>query len=198
MIARLAAAAFSILAATSCALADDASGCAKFKWSVAREQGWFATSLKPVASGASVTLAPESYQLALAVDAAKGFPVAPERAPKPGAYAGLINLASLSAGVYQITLSDEAWIDVAQNGALVKSKDFSGQKECPGVRKSVRFDLKAAPAIVEISNASGAEIRLGHRARAIAPFRNSKPRRDRESPAPAHRVPRCRRGSPSA
>jgi hypothetical protein len=164
MIKRLAATAFTILAMTFCALAEDASGCGKFKWSVARELGWFATNLKPVDSGATVALAPESYQLALAAGAAAGFPVTPERAPKPNTYAGLINLGSLSAGVYQITLSDEAWIDVAQNGALVKSQDFSGQKNCPGIRKSVRFDLKAAPATVEISNAPSDAIHL-----AIAP-----------------------------
>ena len=51
-------------------------------------------------------------------------------------------------------MSEEAWIDVAENGALVKSSDFSGQKDCPGVRKSVRFQLAAGSATVEISNAN--------------------------------------------
>ena len=68
------------------------------------------------------------------------------------------------AGLYQITLSDEAWIDVVENGARVKSSDFSGQKACPGVRKSVRFDLAAGPATLQISNSESPKINL-----AIAP-----------------------------
>jgi hypothetical protein len=68
------------------------------------------------------------------------------------------------AGLYEITLSDEAWIDVVQGGASVKSSDFSGQKNCPGVRKSVRFPLAAGAATVEISNAASAAIQV-----AIAP-----------------------------
>ena len=51
-----------------------------------------------------------------------------------------------------MTLSDEGWVDVVQNGARVKSSDFSGQKTCPGVRKSVRFTLAAGPAQLQISN----------------------------------------------
>ena len=53
---------------------------------------------------------------------------------------------------------------VVQSGASIKSSDFSGQKNCPGVRKSVRFDLAAGPATVQISNAPSASIQL-----AIAP-----------------------------
>ena len=68
------------------------------------------------------------------------------------------------AGVYEITLSDEAWVDVVQNGARVKSSDFSGQKNCPGVRKSVRFTLASGAATVQISNAASASIQV-----AIAP-----------------------------
>jgi len=164
MLKRLAAATLSVLAANASAHADEASACDKFKWSLAREQAWFATSPKPVESGPSIALAPASYELALVLDSAARFPIAPERAPKPNTYDGLVNLVDVPDGVYQITLSDEAWIDVAQNGALVKSQDFSGRKDCPGIRKSVRFDLKAGPAIVEISDAPRSNIRL-----AIAP-----------------------------
>ena len=78
--------------------------------------------------------------------------------------AGIVRTTIDRAGLYQITLSDEAWVDVVQNGARVKSSDFSGQKACPGVRKSVRFDLAAGPATLQISNAESAKINL-----AIAP-----------------------------
>src|SRR5271169_5529257 len=84
---------------------------------------------------------------------------------KPGAFGGVLKISGLpKAGLYEITLSDEAWVDVVQNGASVKSSDFSGQKNCPGVRKSVRFPLAAGSATVQISNAASAAIQL-----AIAP-----------------------------
>ena len=39
-------------AAIGGAKADDASGCEKFKWSIAHERAWFAAGAKPVAAGA--------------------------------------------------------------------------------------------------------------------------------------------------
>ena len=149
----------------SAARAQDSAGCDKFKWSVARERAWFAAGAKPVAAGADLALAEEGYAVALLPDEAAGFVVPPERAPKPGAFGGVLKISALpKAGLYEVTLSDEAWVDVVQNGASVKSSDFSGQKNCPGVRKSVRFPLAAGAATVQISNASSATIQL-----AIAP-----------------------------
>ena len=122
--------------------------CEHFKWSVARELGWFAAPSPPrdghVAPGAG-------YALTLAKDVT--LPVAPQRAPKPGSFAAVLAAPKLAPGLYQITLSAEAWVDVAQNGKLVKSSDFSGQRDCAGVRKSVRFPLGDGAATIEISNA---------------------------------------------
>jgi hypothetical protein len=58
------------------------------------------------------------------------------------------------AGVYQVTLSDEAWIDVIQDGHFLPSKAHSGKKGCPGMRKSVRFDFQAAPIVLQLSDVS--------------------------------------------
>ncbi|WP_296707335.1 hypothetical protein [Rhodoblastus sp.] len=119
----------------------------------------------PVASGASVSLGDRAFAVALKPVEAAGFVMEPERAPKPGTFGAVLRFDSVDkAGAYQITLSNEAWIDVVQGGARVKSTAFSGQKACPGVRKSVRFDLIAGPLIVEISNAESDTIAL-----AIAP-----------------------------
>jgi hypothetical protein len=52
---------------------------------------------------------------------------------------------------YRITLSQGAWIDVVQEGREVKSSAFSGATGYDGVRKSVKFELAAAPFIIEIS-----------------------------------------------
>ena len=131
--------------------------CDHFKWSVAREVGWFKAPAALPAEGG--TAAPGAgYALTLAKDVK--LPVAPERAPSKDTYAGVVSAPKLEPGRYHVTLSAEAWIDVAQNGALVKSNDFSGQRDCPGVRKSVQFDLAGGPTTIEISNASAPEINL--------------------------------------
>jgi len=160
MFMRAIAAAFFLAAAIGGAAAQDTSGCNKFKWSIAREREWFAASPKPVEAGADLALAETAYTVALVADDAAGFVSPPERAPKPGAYGGVLKTAVAKPGLYQITLSDEAWIDVVQNGARVKSSDFSGQKSCPGVRKSVRFTLAAGPTTLQVSNADAAKITL--------------------------------------
>ena len=154
-----------VVSVASTARAQDATGCDKFKWSIARERAWFAVGAKPVAAGADLTLAEQGYAVALVPDESAGFVAPPERAPKPGAFGGVLKISGLpKAGLYEITLSEEAWVDVVQSGASVKSSDFSGQKNCPGVRKSVRFPLAAGPATVQISNVASAAIQL-----AIAP-----------------------------
>jgi hypothetical protein len=153
-----------LAAAIGGARADDASGCEKFKWSIARERAWFAASPKAVAAGADISAGDGGYAVSLVAGGAAGFAVPPERAPKAGTFGGVVKTSIDKAGLYQITLSDEAWIDVVQNGASVKSAGFSGQRACPGVRKSVRFNLAAGPATLQISNAESAKIDL-----AVAP-----------------------------
>ena len=129
--------------------------CAHFKWSVEKERQTFATATPmPAESGTAEVGKP--YALTLAKGLA--LPVAPERPPRKDSYAAFVTVPKLDAGLYQVTLSGEAWIDVAQNGARIKSSDFSGQRDCPGVRKSVRFSLGSGPATVEISNSSAPEI----------------------------------------
>ena len=54
-------------------------------------------------------------------------------------------------GIYQITLSDEAWVDVVQNGRYARSVGSTGRSDCPGVRKSVRLDLDASPLVLQFS-----------------------------------------------
>jgi hypothetical protein len=139
------------------ARAQDSTGCDKFKWSIARERGWFATGAKPVAAGGEVTL-DQGFEVALAPVDSLHFVAPPERASKAGTFGGVLEIAIPKAGAYDVTLSAEAWVDVVQNGAIVKSADFSGQKNCPGVRKSVRFNLAAGDAKLQISNAEAAKI----------------------------------------
>ena len=139
-------------------------GCDKHKWSVERELAWFAANPEPVSAGGELKGADRGYAVTLLAGDAAGFVVAPERAPKAGTFGGVFKIALDKPGAYEVTLSAEAWVDVAQNGARMKSIAFSGQKNCPGVRKSVKFALAAGATSLQISNADSDKLML-----AIAP-----------------------------
>ena len=141
-----------ILIGSLIAVAPASADCDHFKWSVAREVGWFKGSPTPMPAESGEATTGTAYALTLAKDIK--LPYLPERAPGKDTYTAVVKVPKLEPGVYQITLSGEAWVDVAENDLLVKSSDFSGQKDCPGVRKSVRFNLASGPATIQISNAS--------------------------------------------
>jgi hypothetical protein len=155
--------ALALVAACAAAEAQEGAACDKFKWSVARERGWF-SDLASVESGA-VIVASRGYAVALQPTDALVFHVTPERPSRPDTFGATLDVANVGGpGLYQITLSDDAWLDVVQEGARLQSVAFTGQKDCPGARKSVRFSLKAGGLTVQISNAPAAAINL-----AIAP-----------------------------
>jgi hypothetical protein len=162
---KLALAAALMLALTGAgAQAQEKDACDHFKWSVARERGWFAGEVKPAAAGATIVVG-QAYGVVLEPADSIVFRLPPERPLKPGGFGATLEVANIDRpGLYQITLSDEAWIDVIQGEAKLKSVGFTGQKDCPGLRKSVRFNLAAGPLSVQISDATRDAIGL-----AIAP-----------------------------
>ncbi len=104
-----------LVVATGVAWAD----CDHFKWSVARELSLFKDAPEPVEAGAAAAL-DHAYAVTLKPNESAGFPVPPERGPKPGTFGGVLNLASVdSAGLYDVTVSEEAWVDVVQAGTRV-------------------------------------------------------------------------------
>ncbi len=129
--------------------------CDHFKWSVADDVAAFKASPAPLPAEGGRAEAGKAYLLALNADVK--FPVEPQRAPKPGTFGAVVTVANLAAGTYKATLSKEAWIDVVENGGIVRSSGFSGQTDCPAVRKTVRFQLAAGSALVQISNAKDGE-----------------------------------------
>jgi hypothetical protein len=143
-----------------------ASACDHFAWSISREKAWFAAKLASTPSGERVGKSDEGFLLALKPTKTIEFFLAPERMPKPDSFSGYVFIGGVPApGLYQVTLSDEAWVDVFENGTRLKSTAFTGQKDCPGVRKSVRFDLTpGAPVTIQISNSAKDSIKV-----AIAP-----------------------------
>jgi len=155
------AAILALLVATP-ALAQEPVGCDKFKWPLDQERKLLA-SAAPVASGAEVAQplgAAVAISLAPLSDAK--LPQPPSRAPKkPDSYAGFVRVpAPPKAGTYRVTLSQGAWIDVVRDGHDVKSVAFSGVTGCEGIRKSVKFELTAAPFTVELTGSPANTIAL--------------------------------------
>lgn len=138
-------------------------GCENFKWPVTRERAALTkVDLIKLASGNDLTGAlPIAAILDLRPAADAKLPSAPERAPKPDTFAGFITIKSIpTGGLYTISLSGGAWVDVVQNGAFLKPKAFSGVTGCEGIRKSMKFDLAAGQATIQVSGVSEASIKL--------------------------------------
>lgn len=134
----------------------DASGCAKFKWSVERERSAFATpGLHAIEPGRPLPGIMDPAIVPLQPVADVKFERPPGRAPKDGTFGAVVKTPPFAvAGSYQITTSDEVWIDVIQDGRELKPKAFTGGRDCPAVRKSLRFDVAAGQATLQMSGAT--------------------------------------------
>ena len=167
--ARLAALAFAVgVCSVDLGAADDAqqrgpepkdqgsSGCDSFAWPITRERAWFDDAkLARRASGARLSRVDRAVELSLLPTKNVRFFLAPERAPGPDRYGGEVTFFGVPRpATYQVTLSDEAWIDVFENGVRLKPTSSTGAKDCAGVRRSVRFQL--APGDLVLIQLSGA------------------------------------------
>ena len=151
-----------LIALLSPAAAED--GCEKFAWSVARDRAAFSAPDKStIAAGETlVALPPAALVIRLQPGAQANFEMPPERKPRIETWhGGMVRLPALAKpGIYQITLSDDAWIDVIQNGSYARSVGSTGRSDCPGVRKSVRLDLDASPVVLQVSGVSADTIAI--------------------------------------
>ena len=148
------------LLASAPAWAAEPSGCDKFKWPIERERAALTAPDRPkLASGAEIT-AP-AITLGLLAPAAAKLPTPPERSPKDGTFAGSVALKTApKPGVYTISLSSAAWVDVVQDGKILKPQAFSGATDCDGIRKTMKYDLAASPFVVQVSGATDSTISL--------------------------------------
>jgi hypothetical protein len=164
---RGAAAALALTLLAGAAAAEEPSSCGRFKWPLAAEKSWFeAGNLKALASDAAVGDAADgAFAVTLKPSTDVSFALPPEGKPKPDKPLGaILSFAKVSTpGTYQVTLSEEAWIDIVQGGAFRPSLDFSGVHGCLGLRKSVRFDFKQGPLILQLSSASAPSLNLAIR-----------------------------------
>ena len=73
----------------------------------------------------------------------------PRKAPLPASPVS----SAPKAGLYTISLSAGGWVDVVQDGHLLKPKAFSGATDCDGIRKTMKYELSASPFVLQISGA---------------------------------------------
>ena len=136
--------------------AENSTGCDKLVWPLTREKAWFAASdKKNVVSGDTIASLPKAaFIMRLKPGSETSFALPPERVPRSaGRYGGTVSFAAPERpGIYQVTLSDDAWIDVIQDGRYARSVGSSGRSDCPGLRKSVRLELGPTFFVLQISS----------------------------------------------
>jgi hypothetical protein len=152
---------FGVLAPAS---AQELAPCEQFNWSVKREQALFGVmDLQKVGSGVTLESLPDhGIALELQPYASVPYVLPPGRQPKMAdSSGGFVVVSNVpKAGQYQITASTEAWIDVIQNGEALASTSHTGRRDCPDVRKSVRFDLQPGSVTIQVSGVDSKLIKL--------------------------------------
>ena len=148
--------AFVLVGTASALAAEEPSGCDKFKWPIERERAALtAPDRVKLASGGELAALPATgMSLALLTPAEAKLPRPPERAPKDGTFAGFASFKGApKPGLYTISLSAGAWVDVIQDGHALKPRGFSGATDCDGIRKTMKYEISASPFVLEISGA---------------------------------------------
>jgi len=134
--------------------AEEPSGCDKFKWGIERERAALtAPDRVKLASGGELAALPSTgMTLGLRAPAEAKLPSPPERAPKEGTFAGFATFTSPpKAGTYTVSLSAGGWVDLVQDGHVLKPKAFSGATDCDGIRKTMKYEISASPLVLQVS-----------------------------------------------
>jgi hypothetical protein len=145
-----------LLCAAPVRAAEEPSGCDKFKWNIDHARAALTASDRAkLTSGTEETAIPATGMiLSLVKPADAKLPTPPERAPKAGTFAGFTSFKTApKAGIYTISLSAGAWVDVSQDGHFLKPKAFSGATDCDGIRKTMKYELSASPFVLQVSGA---------------------------------------------
>ena len=134
------------------------SGCDKFAWSVQPEQRLLQSADRiPASSGKSFDGWPDrAVELTLLRLDRVAFEKLPERAPKDAnSFAGLLKIEKAPSGVVEIGLSVNAWVDAIQDERYLRPTAHSGARDCPGIRKVVKFELRRGPVTFQFSGVEG-------------------------------------------
>jgi hypothetical protein len=137
--------------------------CDEFTWPVDNERAWFADKrLARRPSGARLRKIDRAVELSLEPSDRAEYFLPPEISPKAHSFSGAVTFFGVPRpGIYQVTLSAEASIDVFENGMRLKATGYTSAKNCPSVFESVRYELASGDLVlVQISNASTNSIKV--------------------------------------
>ena len=76
---------------------------------------------------------------------------------------GIVSFPVSARGTYQVTISADGWVDAVQEGVIAQATSHTGNRECVGLRKSVRFNLAQGLVAIHISGASTPAMRIAIR-----------------------------------
>lgn len=138
------------LAATSAGAVED--GCRKFDWPVNREIELFDEGFFADVESESALPKDGVFSMLLKPVATVMYMVPPERGRDDG-YGGVVTLEWIAAGRYQITLSGDAWVDAVQNDKRLPMLASTSRDDCPGIRRSVQFEIKSLPLTLQFGGA---------------------------------------------
>jgi hypothetical protein len=124
--------------------------CSGFDWSVGRERDWFADKKLPLRpSGSRLRRIDRAVEVELKPVSQVEFFLPPSKPPAAGTYAGEITFFGVPRpGLYQVSLSAPADVDVFENGARIKPESLVTSADCEGVRVSGHFELGAGDLVL--------------------------------------------------
>jgi hypothetical protein len=136
-------------------------GCDAGRWPLSAIQTHFGGTLPALANGEPLPALGAPALVNLSAQAEVTFPHPPGRSSKANpAYAAVLKLGVEPAATYQITVSNGAWVDVVENGELVRPSGYFRTKDCPGVNKSIRFKTNGGALAIQISGSYDKTIRV--------------------------------------
>lgn len=140
--------------------------CDAFTWDVHHERALFATQAVDQKAGSVLASAPvvaldTLYRLSLTPQKQVAFVFSPGKKSRvDNAYAGLLRLRIAAGGLYRVALSGRLWIDVAQDGRVVASADFTGARGCSAPHKIVLYRLTAGEVLLQVSGGTSPQAEL--------------------------------------
>jgi hypothetical protein len=85
---------------------------------------------KLVSGSEQAALPSSAITMGLVAPADAKLPTPPERAPKDSTFAGFTGIKAPKAGLYTVSLSSGAWVDLVQDGHFLKPVAFRGATDC--------------------------------------------------------------------
>lgn len=87
-----------------------------------------------------------------------------------GSAAGLARFRTEKAGRYRVAITSGHWIDIVDDGRLIKSRDFQGARGCERPHKIVEYELPGNRELtLQLSGSPDAEVVLSVTVVATAP-----------------------------